>query len=102
MRLADCLTVVPGMLTGSPTELDVPVGLAYTCRSCFARRPARVFLPVKGSPYVYLRCRICRAKRAKERYHSDPEERAAQKERVRRNRQKRKQAWLSSLTTARG
>jgi hypothetical protein len=40
----------------------------------------------------YGRCRACRAKRAKERYQTDPLERERQKARVRRNRQRRRSA----------
>ena len=46
-------------------------------------------MPIRGTPYVYLRCRACRARRARERYQTDPRERQAQIERVRRNRAKR-------------
>ena len=38
------------------------------------------------------RCRACRARRARERYHADPQERAAQIVRVQRNRLKRRRA----------
>ena len=38
------------------------------------------------------RCRVCRARRARERYWADPDERERQKARVRRNRQRRKAA----------
>jgi hypothetical protein len=43
-----------------------------------------------GRDAYYGRCRAYRAKRARERYQTDPRERAAQTERVRRNREKRK------------
>jgi transcriptional regulator with XRE-family HTH domain len=92
LRLADALVLAQSQLTGG-TALDPLTGKEYLrCKSCPALRPARIFVQVKGTPYFYLRCRLCRAKRARERYHAEPAERAAQLRRVQRNRLRRRQA----------
>jgi transcriptional regulator with XRE-family HTH domain len=80
-RLAEALRVAPSMLTGS-AELDALTGETYrTCKCCAALRPLAGFIPVKGTPYVYLRCRECRARDAKERYYRTPEIHEAEKRR---------------------
>ena len=88
-RLAEALVLAPSELTGRP-ELDALTGDAYRrCTDCTALRPLRGFVQVKGSPYVYLRCRISRAARARERYQSDPLERARQIARAQRSQARR-------------
>jgi len=84
-RLAAALLVAPSMLTGND-DLDGLVDEDFRrCKGCGALRPQHAFTPAKGTPYVYLRCRICRAARAKAQYHSDPRVRAAVIERAARN-----------------
>jgi transcriptional regulator with XRE-family HTH domain len=92
LRLADALLVAPSELTGC-IDLDAFTGETYrTCRSCGVLKSVRGFVPVRGTPYVYLRCRACRARSARERYQRDPRERQAQIERAQRNQAKRKLA----------
>ena len=55
------------------------------CRECGETKPESAFLPVKGTPYLYLKCRVCRAKRAKERYYKSPEIHEAEVARARKN-----------------
>jgi transcriptional regulator with XRE-family HTH domain len=81
-RLAEALILAPSELIGT-TELDAVNSAYRRCRECGAQRPLRGFVRVKGTPYVYLRCRLCRAKRARDRYRSDPIERERQKARKR-------------------
>jgi predicted nucleic acid-binding protein len=45
------------------------------------RTSERGVVRVKGTPFIYLRCRVCRAKRARDRYRSDLIERERQKAR---------------------
>jgi hypothetical protein len=61
-----------------------------TCTDCNTNKPASEFLPIRGTPYVYGRCRECRNTRAMERYHSTPEVRAAEIARSWKNKQVRK------------
>jgi hypothetical protein len=92
LRLANALVLAPSELTGS-TDLDRLTGETFRrCKSCGALRPLRGFQALTGTPYVYLRCRACRARLARERYHADPQERAAQIRCAQRNRLKRRQA----------
>ena len=58
-----------------------------TCTDCTQTRPLEQFLPIRGTSYVYGRCRACRNARARERYHSTPEARAAEVARAWRNKQ---------------
>ena len=66
-----------------------------TCRDCGALRPARAFLPIARTPYVYGRCPMCRNRRKKERYYSTLEILAAERARSRRYKQLRKQRAVS-------
>ncbi len=103
LQLADALMLAPSELTGSPDLGALASDVYRTCKDCAARRPLRRFLEVKGTPYFYLRCRTCRAKRARERYHGDPRERTKQIQRARRNNAKRRQRSAeasSDLTVA--
>jgi hypothetical protein len=61
-----------------------------TCTECNANKPASEFLPIRGTPDVYGRCRECRNTRARERYHSTPEVRIAEIARSWRNKQRRR------------
>jgi transcriptional regulator with XRE-family HTH domain len=82
-RLAEALLLAPSELIGT-TELDTVKSAYRRCRECGAQRPVQGgFVRVKGTPYIYLRCRICRAKRTRDRYRSDPVERERQKARKR-------------------
>jgi transcriptional regulator with XRE-family HTH domain len=92
LQLADTLLLAPSVLTGS-MDLDPLTGKTFKrCKNCGALRPVRAFPALRGTPYVYLQCRVCRARRARERYHADPQERATQIRRAQRNRLKRRQA----------
>jgi hypothetical protein len=92
LGLADALALAPSELTGR-TELDALTGEAYKkCKGCGALRPLPRFVQVKGARYFYPRCRTCRAECARERYHADAEQRAAQISRAQRNRLKHKLA----------
>jgi hypothetical protein len=48
-----------------------------------APRTIEAYARVKGTPYVYLRCRDCRARDARERYYRMPEIHEAEKRRAR-------------------
>jgi hypothetical protein len=60
------------------------------CTDCREVKLESAFLPVRGTPYFYGRCRVCRAKRARERYYSTPEIHEAEVARSRKNKQARK------------
>jgi hypothetical protein len=60
------------------------------CTDCSQTRPLDEFLPIRGTPYVYGRCRECRNERARERYRSSPEIHAAEIARSWKNKQVRK------------
>jgi transcriptional regulator with XRE-family HTH domain len=72
LRLASALLVAPSELTARSELDDRNAGAYKQCESCGATKPERAFVQIKGTPYFYLRCRVCRAKRAKERYWADP------------------------------
>jgi len=68
-----------------------PPKLDRACTDCGLTLPLRAFVRIRSRPHGYYgRCRACRARRARERYQTDPSEREAQKARVRRNSLKRK------------
>jgi hypothetical protein len=92
LRLAAALMLAPSELTGSSHPHLLTGKTFRRCKSCDALRPRPGFQAIKNTPYVYLRCRVCRAKRARDRYHADPEERAAQIRRAQRNQLKRRLA----------
>jgi transcriptional regulator with XRE-family HTH domain len=81
-RIADALVLAPSSLIGYP-DLDGAETAYRTCTDCGARRPRHGFLGVKGTPYVYLCCRLCRARRKRERYRRDPYEREKERSRTR-------------------
>ena len=71
------------------------------CKDCGLVKPIAAYVPIKQSRTgVYGRCRVCRARRARERYQSDPAEREAQKARVRRNDLERAAAAAATLRVA--
>jgi transcriptional regulator with XRE-family HTH domain len=91
-RLAQALGVSATRLTRT-AELRKPRRQQQTervCTDCGLTKPLDAFTPIRASMTGrYGRCRACRARQARERYQFDPNERAIQKERVRRNRLKR-------------
>ncbi len=69
-----------------------PLRLERTCTECGQTLPLQALVRIQSRRNaVYGRCRVCRARRARERYQNDPAEREAQKATVRRNRARRKQ-----------
>lgn len=66
------------------------------CAECGETKPLDAFVAIKPIPlkrrpgYVYSRCRVCRNRRARERYRSSPEIRAAEIARATRNRLRRR------------
>ena len=88
-RIAERLVLAPSVMIGT-IELDDPDRKAYRqCTDCGGPRPVRGFVAIKDTAGVYLCCRICRARRARERYQSNPQERERQKARVRSSRRVR-------------
>jgi hypothetical protein len=64
-----------------------------TCTACGETKALTGFVAIKQSQDGYYgACRGCQADQARERYHADPRERAAQIQRAQRNRRKREQA----------
>jgi hypothetical protein len=64
---------------------------ARACTDCGLTKGIGEFVPIKQCKQGwYGRCRACRAKRARERYETDPFERELQKARVKRNRLRRR------------
>ena len=62
-----------------------------TCTECGETKPIEAFVRIKKWPkYVYGRCRACRNRRARERYHSSETIRQAEIARSWRNQLKRK------------
>jgi len=62
-----------------------------TCRDCGVTMPISEFTPIKACKSGRdVRCRDCRARRARERYRADPVAREKQKARLARNRTRRK------------
>jgi DNA-binding XRE family transcriptional regulator len=84
-----------------PTDTTRHFGRVATdrqCTDCMKLKPRSAFVPIAGTHRVYGRCRVCRARRARERYQTDPQERMRQMERVRRNRTKNaRQSAATSL-----
>ena len=60
-----------------------------TCSDCGETKPIEDYTRIMASHGWYGRCRVCRARRARERYWASEIEREKQKARVRRNRKKR-------------
>ena len=70
-----------------------PPPTSRTCTDCKLTKAIAEFLPIKACRQGwYGRCRVCRARRARERYQADPTEREKQKARVRRNALRRRLA----------
>jgi hypothetical protein len=68
-----------------------PIRSERTCTECGLVKVVAEFTPITGrTAGWYGRCRVCRGKRARERYWADPDERERQKARVQRNRQQRR------------
>ncbi len=65
------------------------------CTDCDQARPLDESLSIRGTPYVYGRCRVCRNARARERYYSTPESRAAEVARSWKNKQRRRAERVS-------
>jgi hypothetical protein len=66
-------------------------GRPRLCTDCRGTKPVAEFVPIRACKQDwYGWCRACRAKRARERYQTDPHERELQKARVRRNRLRRR------------
>ena len=62
-----------------------------TCTDCAQTRPLAQFVRIRQSREAYYgRCRICRARRARERYNSKPDVRAAEIARAWKNKQDRR------------
>ena len=96
MRIADALCLAPSVLAGD-RELDEPDGAYLCCTDCGALRPVTGFVRIKGTNGFYLRCRIYRAKRVRERYRCDPKEREHQKAHTRGYRERTRSARLAQL-----
>ena len=80
-----------------PRKSARPQMTERVCTDCGLLKPLDAFVRIRASATGhYGRCRVCRARRARERYQSDPNERATQILRARRNRLKR----LERLTEA--
>jgi hypothetical protein len=57
-----------------------------TCVDCGLTKPIDEHTPIKATAFGYYgRCRVCRARRKRERYHSTPEIRAAEVARASKN-----------------
>ena len=78
---------------GKPKGVRVPKyqqGLERTCTECGLTKPIDAYLHIKSTKTGFLgRCRACRNARARERYHSTPEIRAAEIARSSRNQRAR-------------
>jgi hypothetical protein len=62
-----------------------------TCIDCLEAKSLDQFLPIKSRPgQYYSRCRQCRNRCARERYHSTPEIRAAEIARASKNQLRRR------------
>jgi transcriptional regulator with XRE-family HTH domain len=58
------------------------------CTDCMERKPRSAFVPIAGTHRVYGRCRVCRARRARERYWADARFREAERARARQKRRR--------------
>src|SRR5215831_12094699 len=77
-----------------------PTPAVRTCAECGLVRVVAEFIAIRSrAASWYGRCRVCRAKRARERYWADPDERERQKARVQRNCLRRKAAAATSIET---
>ena len=73
-----------------PRSRIPPRPTSRTCTDCGETKLIEEYVRIVASHGWYGRCRACRARRARERYAADPEERERQKARVRRNLAKRR------------
>ncbi len=108
--LAQVLGVPPGALLSSPSEPEIrPPKPATkvtrrspterTCTDCGKTKPIEEFVPIRACKQGwYGRCRVCRAKRARERYQTDPQARERDKLRVRRTRERKRLRQLASAS----
>jgi hypothetical protein len=72
-----------------------------TCTDCGQTKELLAFMPIKRWPkYVYGRCRECRNRRARERYHSTPEIQAAEIGRAWKNKVARRADTDSRVTAS--
>jgi transcriptional regulator with XRE-family HTH domain len=93
--IADALVLAPSVLIGY-RDLDEDASSYRVCRDCNGRRPRRGFVRVKGTEYVYLRCRLCRAKRQRDTYASDPDKRKQEVARALESQRGRRLALLAA------
>jgi len=78
-----------------------PIPSVRSCKECGLVKAIAEFTPTKRrTAGWYGRCRVCRARRVRERYWAVPDEREQQKARVRRNRQRRQAAAATSTWTS--
>jgi hypothetical protein len=62
-----------------PTPKELPTPTSRTCTDCKLTKNIDEYVPIKACKLGwYGRCRVCRARRQRERYHSSPEIRAAE------------------------
>jgi hypothetical protein len=79
---------IVGAIDASPKQKAIPT--SRTCTDCKLTRPISEFQPIKACKLGwYGRCRACRARRARERYHSSPAICAAEITRASKNRRLR-------------
>jgi DNA-binding XRE family transcriptional regulator len=72
-----------------PTDTTRHFGRVATdrqCTDCMKLKPRSAFVPIAGTHRVYGRCRVCRARRARERYWADARFREAERARARQKR----------------
>ncbi len=94
-RIADVLRVPAGRLTLNMRLFNSPRRqfTEQACTDCGQTKPIEAFVPIRGTETGhYARCRDGCARRARERYWADSDERERQKARVRRNRAQRREA----------
>jgi hypothetical protein len=68
----------------------LPALLVKTCTDCAKPKPVAEFVPISGTLRFYGRCKACRNARARARYWSMPEIRAAEIARAWKNKVKRR------------
>jgi hypothetical protein len=73
----------------SPRAEGREVRRVRTCSDCGWAKVLDDFLPIKGTPYVYGRCRVCRNERARAWYYSSPTVRTAEIARALKNKRRR-------------
>ena len=97
-KLARALRVSPEQLTSGVDVAQIAPEVKRArqqqseriCTDCGQTKPVDAFVRIRACQEGwYGRCRACRARRARERYQSDTQERERQKARVKRNRAKK-------------